>query len=105
EIINFQDEPGFHRTVYALYCHLSNEIYLRSRPYRAYQSACSPTGRDSGLKSSTVPVRIRPGAPDAPIAVGCSNHPWPPAPQLPVASGRVAISVCAVRFRGGLQDV
>jgi hypothetical protein len=81
----------------------------------AYQSACSPTGRDSGLKSRRVPVRIRPGAPYAPVAdgeaSGFQTRDWVfesplgcHAPQQQVASGRVATSVCAVRFRGGASS-
>src|SRR5262249_19566604 len=103
------------------------------------KSASSPTGRDSGLKSRTVPVRIRRGAPYAPCPEGPHDgeasgfqtplaggkEGWPTlswdkatsaalllvrvfesplgchAPQHQVASGRVATSVCAVRFRGG----
>ena len=90
----------------------SDRVQCRFESDRAYQCACSPTDRDSGLKSRTVLVRIRPDAPDGPVAdgeaSGFQTRDWVfesplgcHAPQQQVASGRTANSVCAVRFRGG----
>ena len=85
-------------------------VSVRIRP--SLPRARSPSGRGNRLKSGRVLVRIQPGAPDAPVAdgeaSGFQTRDWVfesplgcHAPQQQVVSGRVATSVCAVRFRGG----
>ena len=87
-------------------------VQCRFESDRAYHCARSPIGRGNRLKSGRVLVRIQPGAPYAPVAdgeaSGFQTRDWVfesplgcHAPQQQVASGRVATSACAVRFRGG----
>jgi hypothetical protein len=91
--------------------HAQTVSSVGSNPTEPTKCARSPTGRGNRLKSGRVLVRIQPGAPYAPVADGEASgfqiRDWvfesPPgchAPQQQVASGRVANSVCAVRFRG-----